>query len=440
MYIFFGRFQAPPPPPALNGNIPSRRIQTAMQPEMPACVQNAMFTKDKKPFTYTPGGIDLSQIKSPRMARRIERNANCEGVTNQPKVSPLAQPNGTGGQQPGNPGPRPMASSVGMPVQVFPTGPPPPPPAPAKSQLAPQSAGALRPSPARSPQSFEPPPMGCRPEIKIPPNPIASLRKVPKVEPKNDFWVEEYRKERSKSPMVSADGAPSAPFESHSLPEPVRQMNEHKSQDTIDGAQASPAKIDTGLERATVDNWNSQPSNNDSVPVANSAKSTTANHNGYSENGTHDERRNLAAQQQQQQDRIKSPFTTSSPIPNLPKPLSPIKSTQEPETQYYVRQPQPKPPASNNVPITGQNQTQRSPNDANSYPRVAQSPARSLNPTARVVESPARIGVKSPPPPPRVMSPVSRVVSPPPTQRSANARNVRFYFAPSFIRFNFPLL
>lgn len=38
--------------------------------EAPACVQNAMMTKDKKPFTYTPGGIDLSQIKSPRMAKR----------------------------------------------------------------------------------------------------------------------------------------------------------------------------------------------------------------------------------------------------------------------------------------------------------------------------------------------------------------------------------
>lgn len=58
---------------------------------MPSCVQNAMMTKDKKPFTYTPGGIDLSQIKSPRMAQRISRNANMEGVTNQPKPSPLAQ-------------------------------------------------------------------------------------------------------------------------------------------------------------------------------------------------------------------------------------------------------------------------------------------------------------------------------------------------------------
>lgn len=71
----------------MNGALPSRRIQTQTQPEMPSCVQNAMMTKDKKPFTYTPGGIDLSQIKSPRMAQRISRNANMEGVTNQPKAS-----------------------------------------------------------------------------------------------------------------------------------------------------------------------------------------------------------------------------------------------------------------------------------------------------------------------------------------------------------------
>lgn len=83
---------APPPPPILaNGSIPARRLQTSVQPEMPSCVQNAMMTKDKKPFTYTPCGIDLSQIKSPRMAKRLQRNADMEGVTNQPKPSPLAQ-------------------------------------------------------------------------------------------------------------------------------------------------------------------------------------------------------------------------------------------------------------------------------------------------------------------------------------------------------------
>lgn len=53
----------------MGGNVPARRLQTQI-PEAPACVQNAMMTKDKKPFTYTPGGIDLSQIKSPRMAKR----------------------------------------------------------------------------------------------------------------------------------------------------------------------------------------------------------------------------------------------------------------------------------------------------------------------------------------------------------------------------------
>jgi len=45
-----------------------------------------MMTKDKKPFTYTPGGLDLSQIRSPRMQRRITRNANAEGVSDQPQV------------------------------------------------------------------------------------------------------------------------------------------------------------------------------------------------------------------------------------------------------------------------------------------------------------------------------------------------------------------
>lgn len=59
----------PPPPPLSTGSVPAKRLQTQMA-EAPACVQNAMMTKDKKPFTYTPGGIDLSQIKSPRMAKR----------------------------------------------------------------------------------------------------------------------------------------------------------------------------------------------------------------------------------------------------------------------------------------------------------------------------------------------------------------------------------
>lgn len=38
--------------------------------------------------------------------------------------------------------------------------------------------------------------MGMRPEIKIPVNPMANLRKAPRPQPKNDYWIEEYRREK----------------------------------------------------------------------------------------------------------------------------------------------------------------------------------------------------------------------------------------------------
>lgn len=51
------------------------------------------MTKDKKPFTYTPGGLDLSEIRSPRMARRINRNANTPDTNPvQPRLSQPQQP------------------------------------------------------------------------------------------------------------------------------------------------------------------------------------------------------------------------------------------------------------------------------------------------------------------------------------------------------------
>lgn len=180
----------------------------------PTCVQNAMMTKDKKPFTYTPGGIDLSQIKSQRMAKRIARNAQNEGVTGQSRPSPLSKPNGT---ENGNHSPSMSmgAAAMGMPFQVFPTPPPPQiqhktngniPPPPPPSNLSAPSANNARKSP--TPQSLDPPPMGFRPEIKIPTNPMAALKKVPRPQEKNDFWVEEYKKERSKSPMVERNDSP----------------------------------------------------------------------------------------------------------------------------------------------------------------------------------------------------------------------------------------
>lgn len=52
-----------------------------------------MATKDKKPFTYLPGGLDLSEIRSPRMQRRLERNAQTPpSPEHAPLMSPEYQP------------------------------------------------------------------------------------------------------------------------------------------------------------------------------------------------------------------------------------------------------------------------------------------------------------------------------------------------------------
>lgn len=172
-----------------------------------------MMTKDKKPFTYTPGGIDLSQIKSPRMAKRVQKNAMSEGVTGPPKVSPLAQPNQVA-QSPAATMPRDV---TGMPFQVFPTGPPAPPPLPQK-QMTPQNGsapqnGTRRKSP--QPQHFEPPPLGCRPEIKIPQNPMANLKPTPRPQPNDDFWIDEYKNDKATEQVLGT--------QTISLPSPSSQ-------------------------------------------------------------------------------------------------------------------------------------------------------------------------------------------------------------------------
>lgn len=230
--------------------------------EAPACVQNAMMTKDKKPFTYTPGGIDLSQIRSERMAKRLARNAQAEGA-----ATGAAQQNRPSPQSPGSGSPGSVASSMGaaamgMPFQVLPPPPPPPqpqaqaqgkngpnvaapPPPPPQSTLAPPAGRGSAPgSPATArksptPQRFEPPPLGFRPEIKIPPNPMAALRKVPPPVEKNGFWKDEYCKERSKSPLPEAAAAP-APAAAPAAAQASAQngnnnYNNSNSQDAVDG-------------------------------------------------------------------------------------------------------------------------------------------------------------------------------------------------------------
>ncbi|KYN28738.1 hypothetical protein ALC57_01701 [Trachymyrmex cornetzi] len=127
----------PPPPPPMSGHLPAMRINTAENAtakrpqvvsndvyEPPAAIQNAMLTKDKKPFTYTPGmggKLDLSQIRSPRMARRVAKNANDEGIEGPPKSAIESK------QSPAvSPAPNLLMPQVAVPV--FPSNVPPQPP------------------------------------------------------------------------------------------------------------------------------------------------------------------------------------------------------------------------------------------------------------------------------------------------------------------------
>ncbi|EFA08977.2 hypothetical protein TcasGA2_TC006684 [Tribolium castaneum] len=170
----------------------------------PPCVQNAMMKQDKKPFTYTPGGIDLSEIKSPRMARRIERNANYTGAPEPPRPPPQQQPVG----------PLPPSALAAMQpqmhVQVFPTGPPPPPPGPKCAPPPPPPPPANIPRPP--PPPLEPLPTQKvvtsenqvleRPDMTkiIPDNPMALLRKTGGPQTRSTFLDEIYGKEGAKSP------------------------------------------------------------------------------------------------------------------------------------------------------------------------------------------------------------------------------------------------
>lgn len=133
-------------------------------PDPPACVQNAMMTKDKKPFTYTPGGLDLSQIRTPSMARRLNKQQQLSDEQDSP-TSKYA-PQLPGPVQLGRGGP----TSAGGP-------PPPPPPMPAAKIPAPPPPPPLV-IQAPNAKSPKPIPLGERPEIVIPENPIGMLRKT----------------------------------------------------------------------------------------------------------------------------------------------------------------------------------------------------------------------------------------------------------------------
>lgn len=213
---------------------------------------------------------------------------------------------------------------MGMPVAVFPQGAPPPPPVPKGAQLKPngQSSSMSR-SKSPQPQSFEPPPMGCRPEIKIPANPMAALRKVPPPKLKEVDWNEEFRKERSKSPMPPLSTGAEEPRNTTEtqLPEPVRELNVQQS-DKVD----SPVQSYTSRPAPPKESEHSFRDQNNNFSPTNNYVGNFNQNNNYGGNSS-------------PQQRVFSPFA-SSPQPNLPKPLSPVKlsqSTYDDNVPIYLR-------------------------------------------------------------------------------------------------------
>ncbi|KAJ0172163.1 hypothetical protein K1T71_012136 [Dendrolimus kikuchii] len=87
-----------------------RRRSNEMNP--PSALHGAM-SRDRKPFTYTPGGLNLSEIKSERMAQRLMRNAMNPGVPEKP-IQMIQSP-----PMPSTPIAVPNYNC--LPVQVFPT-------------------------------------------------------------------------------------------------------------------------------------------------------------------------------------------------------------------------------------------------------------------------------------------------------------------------------
>nr|XP_033332449.1 flocculation protein FLO11-like [Megalopta genalis] len=179
----------PPPPPPSTGQVPAMRINTVEAPtirrpqlvndgyEPPAAIQNAMLTKDKKPFTYTPGmggKLDLSQIRSPRMARRVAKNANDEGIEGPPKSALEQKPVPTTNAPPS------LFIQPQVAIPVFPTNIPVPPPA----NRTPPTPPANRTPPTPSANRTQTTPTLNRTPSNVPERQPEVIKPVAKVETK----------------------------------------------------------------------------------------------------------------------------------------------------------------------------------------------------------------------------------------------------------------
>lgn len=236
--------------------IPDRR-RTSYEP--PAAIQNAMMTKDKKPFTYTPGGLDLSEIRSPRMARRINRNANApDSAPSQPR--PMSVPS-----QPLPPSAL-AAMQPQIAIPVLPQGgmnlhPPPPPPPPQQKTSPP--AQNIPPPPPFQPQAPTPPPYKMQttsPQI-VNRQPSPPLNSVPKIQPQHrhtksepqstpgSIYIPPIEQHQTRAQLGSLYIPPINTQEPVKPPTPVSQLNKAPTPWLSRQTQQSPKEVPSWAHR-----------------------------------------------------------------------------------------------------------------------------------------------------------------------------------------------
>lgn len=213
--------------------------------EPPAAIQNAMLTKDKKPFTYTPGmggKLDLSQIRSPRMARRVAKNANDEGIEGPPKsaLEPKSTPAANAGAS--------LFVQPQVAIPVFPTNVPPqppvnrtPPPAnksqpslvPEKQPESPKAKVETKVTPVITIQPNTPESPGTPTQVTLAKAPTPWLQNKNKPQEELPEWA----KRSSKSPSSSPDSPTSPPIQQM---QPQWQLAQQKQQPTQQRPQPVP--------------------------------------------------------------------------------------------------------------------------------------------------------------------------------------------------------
>lgn len=197
---------------------------------------------------------------------------------------------------------------------------------------------------------------------------MAALRRVPAPKPKEVDWGEEFRKERSRSKSVDIPRSPvlpnlaaAEPRNETQLPEPVREFNVQQSAPSDTATVGASAQSFGSQQQASIkendnssyrDQNNNYPSNtfgsnfNQYMPSQQqqspqSQQQPQQYHQQQQQPEPQHQQQQVQqpTQQKQQQQRVFSPFATS-PQPNLPKPMSPIKlnqSNQDENLPIYMR-------------------------------------------------------------------------------------------------------